>query len=311
VKIISIVIPTYNEEENVELLYQKIRDIFIKDLIKYEYEYIFIDNASEDSTVQTLKSIARRDKNVKIIVNSRNFGHTRSPLYGLLEAKGDAVIAMAADFQDPPDVIPSLVKEWENGYHSVLAIKVDSEEKKSMWKIRELYYELLSLLSEIKLFKNFYGFGLYDRKVVAALKDMNDVNPFFRGMISEVGFDITQVEFSQPARARGITKHNFYTLYDMAMLGIVNNSRIPLRIATFMAIFIGIISFCIGIFYFLAKIIYWDSMSLGVAPLIIGGAFTFSILLFFMGIIGEYIGVIYIQVLKRPLVFEKERINFD
>jgi glycosyltransferase involved in cell wall biosynthesis len=310
-KKISVVTHTFHEEENVELLYKKVKAIFDENLSHYSYEHIFIDNASKDKTVTILKEIAKVDKNVKIIVNSRNFGHMRSPIYGFFQASGDAVITLAADFQEPPEMILDFVKKWEEGFETVIAVKKDSQEKKIMFKIREFYYSLLSKLSEVKIVKNYTGFGLYDRKVVNALMKMDDAYPFFRGMVAEAGFNICEIEFNQPMRIRGLSKNNFYTLYDTAMLGIISNSKVPLRLAIFIGTITAIVSFFVGLFYFIAKIIYWDSMSIGIAPLVIGGSFAFSILLIFLGILGEYIGAIYTQVLNRPLVFEKERINFD
>lgn len=310
-KLISIVTPCYNEEENVEELYTRVKNTMQEKLNNYSYEHIFIDNASTDSTVEILKRIASKDKNVKIIVNSRNFGHMRSPVYGMFQAKGDAIVSIVSDLQDPPEMIVDFVKKWEEGYEIVLGIKATSQEKKIMFKIREFYYALLSKLSETEIFKNYTGFGLYDRKVINAIKQLEDPYPFFRGMVSEVGFSVAKIPYDQPVRIKGVTKNNFYTLYDIGVLGIINKSKIPLRLAVFFSIFLGIISFLVGIGYFVAKLIYWDKMEMGIAPLVIGGSFAFSILLFFLGVIGEYVGAIYTQVLNRPLVFEKERINFD
>ncbi len=309
-KKISIVTACYNEEENVALLIKRVQNA-MSNFPQYDYEHIFIDNASEDNTVHILKSVAKEDKHIKIIVNSRNFGHVRSPMYALQQADGDAVISIVADLQDPPEMIEDFLRQWEAGSDIVLAIKRSSQERPLMYKIRELYYALLSRLSEVPVYKNFTGFGLYDRKVMDAIKEMSDPYPFFRGMIAEVGYTVTKIPYDQPIRLHGVTKNNFYTLYDMAVLGIINNSKVPLRIATFLSLIIGILSFFIGLGYLIVKLIYWDQMSLGIAPLLIGAAFAFSILLFFIGILGEYIGMIYTQVLNRPLVFEKERINFD
>lgn len=309
-KLISIVTPCYNEEGNVEELYQRVRDVVVA-LDGYKHEHIFIDNASTDNTVSILKNIAKNDLNVKIIVNSRNFGHMCSPVHGMFQASGDVIISIVADLQDPPEMIPQFIKEWEAGNDIVLAIKKSSDENGVMFKIRKIYYDLLGKLSEVEVFKNYTGFGLYDRKVMNAVKELKDPYPFFRGMIAEVGFKVSKIDYAQPARLRGITKNNFYTLYDIGMLGIINNSKIPLRMAIFLGVFFGILSILVGIGYLIAKLFYWDSMALGVAPLIIMSAFMFSTMLFFIGIIGEYIGAIYTQVLNRPLVFEKERINFE
>jgi polyisoprenyl-phosphate glycosyltransferase len=310
-KKISIVTACYNEEENVEELYTQVKRVMEEKVSKYSYEHIFIDNSSEDRTVEILKRIAQEDKNVKIIVNSRNFGHIKSPTHGLFQATGNAVISVVADLQDPPEMIPEFIKKWEEGNDIVLAMKRDSEEHGVMFKVRELYYELLSRLSEVRIFKNCTGFGLFDAKVITALKSMDDPYPFFRGMLAEAGYKVSLLPYDQPVRVRGVTKNNFYSLYDMGMLGIINNSKVPLRMAIFLGVFFGVVSFFVGIGYLLAKLIFWDSMSVGIAPLLIMSSFMFSVMLFFIGIIGEYIGAIYTQVLKRPLVFEKERINFD
>jgi glycosyltransferase involved in cell wall biosynthesis len=310
-KKISIVTACYNEEENVKELYSQVKEVMDKKISNYTYEHIFIDNSSQDKTVDILKDIASKDKNVKIIVNSRNFGHIKSPTHALFQATGDAVISVVADLQDPPELIVDFVKKWEEGNDIVLAVKKDSEEPGMIFKVRGLYYQLLSNLSEVRIFKNSTGFGLFDRKVMNALKSMDDPYPFFRGMLAEAGYDVAFVAYNQPVRIKGVTKNNFYSLYDMGMLGIINNSKIPLRLATFIGVFFGILSALVGVGYFVAKILYWDTMSLGTAPLLIMTSFMFSIMLFFIGIIGEYIGAIYTQVLKRPLVFEKERINFD
>ena len=309
-KKISIVTACFNEEENVEEVYARVKKV-MEGFSEYAYEHIFIDNASTDRTVEILKRLAKDDKNLKIIVNSRNFGHIKSPTYALLGADGDAVISIVADLQDPPEMIPEFIKKWQEGNDLVLAIKRDSEERGVMFKIRECYYELLSKLSEIEIFKNFTGFGLFDKKVIAALRQMHDPYPFFRGMLAEAGYKVAKIHYDQPVRIKGVTKNNFYTLYDMGILGIICNSKVPLRLATFIGMITGILSIIVGLVYFILKLIYWDEMSVGIAPLIILFSFVSSGILFFIGIIGEYIGAIYTQVLNRPLVFEKERINFD
>jgi glycosyltransferase involved in cell wall biosynthesis len=309
-KLISIVTPCYNEEENVKLLYNEVKMVFDK-LTEYDYEHIFIDNASKDKTVSILKEIASNDKNVKIIVNVRNFGHLRSPFYGLLQSRGDAVILIVSDLQDPPSLISEFVKKWEEGYKVVVGIKNQSEENLIMFAIRKLYYNCLDKLSDVNQIKNFTGFGLYDRKIIEILRDVRDPNPYFRGLISEMGYDIYGVEFKQPTRKRGITKNNFYSLYDVAMMGITNHTKVPLRLAAMIGFSVSIISLLVAIIYTIYKIAFWDRFSVGIAPLVIGIFFFSSIQLFFIGVIGEYIGSIYTQVLKRPLVIERERINFE
>jgi polyisoprenyl-phosphate glycosyltransferase len=310
-KLISIVTACYNEEENVERLYKLVRDIMGSELPNYAYEHIFIDNASTDKTVKILKDIASEDKNIKVIVNSRNYGHMRSPVHGMFQASGDATILIVADLQDPPEMIPMFVEKWEKGDDIVLAIKESSQESKLMFSLRKLYYGILSKLSEIEIFQNFTGFGLYDKKVMNAIKQLKDPYPFFRGMVAEVGFQVAKLNYTQPVRTGGATKNNLYSLYDIGILGIISNSKIPLRVAIFTGFTFGLLSLLIGIGYFFAKLLYWDTMSFGMAPLIIINSFMFSIMLFFIGIVGEYIGAIYTQLLNRPLVFEKERVNFE
>lgn len=306
---ISVVTACYNEEENVELLYSEVRKIF-ENLPFYDYEHIFIDNASKDETVPILKRLAQKDKNLKIIVNVRNFGHIRSPYYGLIQANGDAVISLVADFQDPPSLIPELINKWEEGNKVVVCVKRQSEENTLFFTVRKFYYHFIERVSDIDQIKNFTGFGLYDKRIIEILRTIDDPYPYMRGLISEIGYDITQIEYDQPIRKRGITKNNFYTLYDMAMLGITNHSKVPLRLATFIGFVLAIISLFVAFAYTIYKVLYWDSFTVGIAPLIIGIFFFSAVQLFFIGIIGEYIGSIHTQVLNRPLVIERERINF-
>lgn len=308
-KKISVVTPCYNEQENVEILYHEVKKQF-EALSEYEYEHIFIDNASTDNTIKVLKDIASKDKNVKLIINARNFGHIRSPYYAMLQAKGDAVISLVSDLQDPPQLIPELIKKWEEGYKIVVGIKKQSEENKLFFKLRKAYYNLVTKLSEVELVKNYTGFGLYDQIVIQELRKIQDNYPYFRGLICEVGFEKACIEYVQPARKRGITKNNFFTLYDIAMLGITSHSKLPLRLATMFGFLTAILSLIAALVYLIIKIIYWDSMPLGQAPLLIGFFFFSSIQLIFIGIIGEYIGNIHTHIMNRPLVVEKERINF-
>ena len=301
----------YNEEENVLELYKAVRRIFEQELPQYDYEHIFIDNCSEDKTVTILKGIAYDDKRVKIIVNARNFGHIRSPFYGLLQGTGDAVISVAADFQDPPEMIPRFVEKWEEGYKTVVGVKSKSEENRLMYWVRGRFYKLIKKISEGEQIENFTGFGLYDRCVVEELKKMNDPYPYFRGMICEIGFERAEIEFVQPVRERGKTKNNIYTLYDMAMTGITANSKVPLRLATMAGFTTAAGSLIIALIYLIIKLTNWNTFNLGLAPMVIGMFFIGSVLMAFIGIIGEYVGAIYTQVQNRPLVVVKERINFD
>ena len=310
-KLISLVTPCYNEEENITKVYEQVKTLIEEQLNDYVYEHIFIDNASTDQTVERLKDIAKKDKNVKIIVNSRNFGHIRSPVYAMMQAGGDVVISLVADLQDPPEMIVDFVHAYEEGYNIVLAIKESSQEKALMYKVRRLYYRLLNRISDTEIYENYTGFGLYDRKTIEALQRMPDAYPFFRGMIAEIGYKVKKIPYNQPVRVKGVTKNNFYTLYDNGILGLINNSKVLLRLSIFVGFIVGFLSIIVGIFYFVMKLMYWESLSLGLAPMLIGGSLMFSVVLFFIGILGEYIGQIYTQTLNRPLVFEKERINFE
>jgi len=309
-KKISVVMNCYNEEANVMRAYQEVKNVF-NTLPEYAYEHIFVDNASTDKTVQILKSIASKDKNLKIIVNTRNFGHIRSPHYGLLQATGDAVIAIVSDLQEPPQLIIDFIKKWEEGCKIVLGVKPKSQENFLMFIIRKIFYKLMNILSEEKQIENFTGFGLYDRSIIEILKDIKDPYPYFRGLVAEISSDIATVEYVQAKRTGGITKNNLYTLFDSAMLGIVNNSKIPLRLAVFLGAVFSLVCFLIGMAYLIYKLFFWESFQLGMAPLIVGVFFFFSVQLIFTGILGEYIGAIYTQVRNRPLVIEKERVNFN
>ena len=309
-KLLSIVTPCYNEEDNVEEVYQRVKAVF-GELPNYCYEHIFIDNASKDKTQLILRRLAAEDKNVKVILNARNFGLVRSPHYGMLQAHGEAVISIVADLQDPPEMIPSFLRAWEDGYKIVLLQKIKSEESSLFFFIRRDYYYIARKLADIDLLDNVTGSGLFDRKVVEIFRRIDDPYPYFRGLICDVGFPRCVIPFTQPTRKRGLSKSSLYVLYDMAMLGITNHSKIPLRLATFAGFCTGVLSLMTAILYFAYKLIFWYSFQMGVAPMVIGFFFFGAVQLFFTGILGEYIGAIHTQVLKRPLVIESERINFE
>lgn len=309
-KKISVVTPCYNEEGNIEEIYLQVKQIFA-DLEKYDYEHLFIDNASQDKTVDILKGIAIKDSNVKIIVNARNFGAIRSIYYGMIQPDADAVVLIFADLQDPPSLIVDFIKKWEEGYHIVKGIKTSSEENFLLYGIRSFYYFLVTQLSDIKPTAHFTGFGLYDKMVVEVLKKIDDPYPYLRGIISEIGFDSAEIEYKQRQRKKGKSSYrNFYRLYDAAMLGITSHSSVPLRIATFLGFAMSLLSLLVAIGYLIAKLIFWQSFPLGTAPVTVGLFLLASVQLFFIGIIGEYIGLMHMRILKRPLVVERERINF-
>jgi polyisoprenyl-phosphate glycosyltransferase len=309
-KTLTILTPCYNEEENVREVYLQVRAA-VAAAGNYKYEHLFIDNASTDNTLNELKAIAAKDTNVKVIRNTRNFGHIRSPMHALYQASGDAVIGIVADLQDPPELIVDLVRKWEEGYPVVICVKAASDENALMFWIRKKYYGLVNRLSGVETYENYTGFGLYDRKVVEVMRKFDDPYPYFRGMIAEAGFRHFDIPFHQPTRKRGVTKNNLYSLYDMAMLGITNLSKVPLRLVTFSGFVGALISVLVSMVYLLYKLVFWNKFSVGVGPLVIGVFFFMSVQMLFMGIIGEYIGTIHTLVQKRPLVVEQERINFE
>jgi glycosyltransferase involved in cell wall biosynthesis len=310
-RFISIVMGCYNEQENLPEVHERVTRVMAEQLPEYAYEIIVIDNASTDDSVGVLREICAADKRVKVIVNTRNFGHIRSPYHALLNASGSAAIIMASDLQDPPEMIPQFVRKWEEGFKIVLAQKTNSQESYLFWLVRRTYYRLVTRLSEVELVQNVTGFGLYDHEVLDTIRNIDDPYPYFRGLICELGYSRALIPFVQPARKRGFTKNNLYTLYDNAMLGITNHSKVPLRLATLAGFTLGFISFLIALAYLVYKLLFWSDFQLGTAPVVIGIFFFGAVQLFFIGILGEYIGSIHTQILRRPLVIEKERINFE
>lgn len=308
-KHITVVTPCYNEEENVEEVYQQAKKVF-SEIPDVTYEHVFIDNFSSDKTVAILRGLAAMDPAVKVILNARNFGHIRSPYYGLLQAQGDAAILLVADLQDPPELMKSFVEKWKQGAKLVVGVKPSADESGAMFAIRRLYYRMVTRIADVNLIQNFTGFGLYDQKVLEQLRLIDDPYPYLRGLVSEVGFEAVQIPYNQPRRKRGITKNNFYTLYDIAMLGITSHSRVPLRIATMAGFALSALSLAISLVYLLLKLVFWNEFSAGTAPILIGMFFFASVQLFFIGLLGEYVGSILTHVMKRPLVVERERINW-
>ena len=311
IKTISIVTPCYNEQDNVVELCGRIRQAMAQ-LPAYRYEHVLIDNCSTDRTVEVLRGLVREDRNIRVIVNARDFGPMRSHMHAMLQASGDAVIMMASDLQDPPEMIGEFVRLWEQGTPMVLAIKTASEENRLMFLIRKAYYKLIRSLASMQTMENFTGFGLYDRRVVEIVRSFKDPYPYFRGIIAEIGLPFAEITFKQPRRLRGISKFSsFYKLYDVAMIAVTNLSRIPLRAVTFLGFFSSLLSLLSAVVYFLYKLIFWFSFSVGMAPIVIGLFFFGSVQLLALGIIGEYLGSVHTYVQNRPLVVERERINFD
>ena len=310
IQTISVLTPCYNEADNVEALYERVRAVF-DGLGVYAYEHVFIDNASIDGTDCILRRLAAKDRRVKVIVNTRNFGHVRSPYYAMLQCSGDAVIGMAADLQDPPELIPAFLEKWREGYKVVLGVKASAEESPLMFAIRRIGYRVIDRLSEVEQVRNCTGFGLYDKAFISVLRRLPDPYPYFRGIVAELGFRYATIPYTQPKRAAGVTKNNLYRLYDLGMQGIVNHSKVPLRLATMIGFVASVVSFTTAVGYFIAKMLFWYRLPIGFAPVIIGLFCVASVQLFFLGVLGEYIGSIYTQVRNRPLVVEQERINFD
>ena len=309
-KTISIVVPCYNEEENVIPLSRAITALFEKELADYRYELIFIDNDSRDRTRELLRGLCQSDPDIKAIFNAKNFGQFNSPYYAMLQTSGDCTILMAADFQDPVEMIPQYVREWESGYKIVIGIKKSSQENKFMYWLRGCYYKLIKKLSDVEQIEQFTGFGLYDAKFIQVLRGLNDPTPFLRGIVAELGFKRKEIPYEQPLRRAGKTSNNFYRLYDAAMLSITSYTKVGLRLATIFGSICAGLSMVVALVYLVMKLIWWDRFPAGMAPMLIGMLFLGSVQIFFIGLLGEYIMSINQRVMKRPLVIEEERLNF-
>ncbi len=309
---ISILVPTYNEEENVIPLAEAVVGIFKQEILaEYQYELVFIDNASNDDTRNRLRTLCEKDPNIKAIFNAKNFGQFNSPYYGLQQTTGDCVILLCADFQDPVEMIPQFVKEWEQGYKIVIGKKTTSKENKLMYFLRSVYYKLIKKMSEVEQIEHFTGFGLYDREFIEVLRKLNDPTPFLRGIVAELGWKRKEIPYEQQRRRYGKTKNNFYKLYDAAMLSFTSYTKIGLRLASFMGFIIAGISFLIAIFYVIIKLVLWENYNMGMATIAVGLFFLGAVQLIFIGLLGEYILSMNQRIMNRPLVIEEERINFD
>ena len=310
-KTISIVIPCYNEEENVEVMADSLRQLFQKELSHYQYEILFIDNDSQDTTREKIRRLCAEDKGIKGIFNAKNFGQFNSPYYGMLQSSGDCTVLMAADFQEPVEMVPKFVKEWENGYKIVAGIKTTSKENKFMYWLRGCYYKMIKRLSDVEQIEQFTGFGLYDARILQVLRDLDDPTPFLRGIVAELGFRRKEIPYEQQLRRAGKTSNNFYRLYDAAMLSVTSYTKVGLRLATFIGGFSCIISMIVGFVYLIMKLIWWYRFPAGVAPMLVGMLFLGSVQVFFIGMVGEYVLSINQRVMRRPLVVEEERLNFE
>lgn len=310
-KTVSILIPCYNEEENVGPMSEAIVNLFENELTQYNYELVFIDNDSHDKTRELLREICSKNSNIKAIFNAKNFGQFNSPYYGILQTTGDCTISMVCDFQDPIELIPKYLQEWENGYKIVIGIKTSSKESKIMYFLRSVYYKMIKKFSDVEQIEHFTGSGLYDREFVEVLRNLKDPKPFLRGIVAELGFRRKEIPYEQPQRRAGKTHNNFYTLYDAAMLSVTSYTKIGLRLATFVGCGVGMVSLVVALIYLIMKLVMWDQFQAGMAPLLIGMCFLGALQLFFIGLLGEYILSINERVMNRPLVVEEERINFE
>jgi glycosyltransferase involved in cell wall biosynthesis len=309
-KVISVMIPTYNEEENARPIYEAVRDEIKNSLPEYDYEILFIDNKSQDKTRQIIEEICAEDKNVKAIFNSKNFGQFNSPYYGLVHTSGDCTISLCADFQDPVELIPTFVREWENGYKIVIGRKTKSQENKLMYVLRGFYYKMIRKMSSVEMIEQFTGFGLYDKSFIKTLRDLKDPTPFIRGIVAELGPERKEIEYTQPKRRAGKTHNNWYSLFDAAMLSFTSYTKIGMRVAEFFGFAVAALSFLIGIFYLVAKLVAWDSFTAGYAPMMIAIFFMGGVQLAFLGFLGEYIMAMNARIMNRPLVVEERRLNF-
>lgn len=310
-KKVSILIPCYNEEENVGPMSEAIVRMFTEELTQYDYELVFIDNDSRDRTRSILREICAANPKVKAIFNAKNFGQFNSPYYGILQTTGDCVISMVCDFQDPIELIPQYLAAWEEGYRIVIGIKTSSRESRLVYFLRSIYYKMIKKFSSVEQIEHFTGSGLYDREFVEVLRNLKDPTPFLRGIVAELGYKRKEIPYEQPQRRAGKTHNNWYSLYDAAMLSFTSYTKIGLRLATFGGVAIGAVSFVIAVVYLVLKLIYWDSFSAGMAPVLIGMFFLGAVQLFFLGFLGEYILSMNQRIMNRPLVIEEERINFD
>ena len=310
-KKISVLIPCYNEAENVGPISRAVTEILEKELPQYDYELVFIDNDSTDGTRDIIRGLCADNPRIKAILNARNFGQFNSPYYGMLQVTVDCVIEMVADFQDPVEMIPKYIHEWEKGYKIVIGIKTSSKENRLMYWLRSCYYKTIKKLSDVEQIEHFTGSGLYDREFIEVLRNLDDPTPFLRGIVAELGYRRKEIPYEQPRRRAGKTHNNFYRLYDAAMLSVTSYTKAGLRLATIFGSICAVVSMLIAMVYLVMKLIWWDRFPAGMAPMLIGMLFLGSVQLFFIGFLGEYIMSINQRVMKRPLVIEEERINFN
>jgi len=305
---VSVVSPTFNEVDNIDLFLERVRAVLER--MRLQYEVIIIDNDSSDGTIEKLRNHAQQDKKLKVILNESNFGHIRSPYHGLLQATGDVVVFIASDLQDPPELIPSYLEKWQSGNKAIYAVKSSSQESKFVYWLRTLYYQVLGRLSPVKLIPHATGSGMFDKSVIERLRKLNEPLPYFRGLLPELGYQIATVEFDQPTRKGGQTKNSIWSLFDMALLGMTTLSKAPIRIATALGFIVAILSIFVSVTYVALKLFLWQSVDFGITPLIFGVFFLGALQLILLGLIGEYVLALLTRVKNYPLVLEKERLNF-
>ncbi|MBR1701104.1 MAG: glycosyltransferase family 2 protein [Lachnospiraceae bacterium] len=310
-KKLSIMIPCYNEEENVKPISNAVIEVITQELPTYDYEILFIDNDSKDQTRALLREICAENPKIKAIFNAKNFGQFNSPYYGMCQTTGDCTICLCCDFQDPVEMIPQLVHEWESGYKIVCAIKKTSKENKIMRFMRTCYYKMIKKMSDVEQIEHFTGFGLYDRDFIEVLRKLDDPTPFLRGIVAELGYRRKDIPYEQQKRRAGKTHNNWFTLYDAAMLSFTSYTKVGLRLATFLGFFVGAISMVVAIVYLILKLLYWERFVAGTTPILLAVLILGALQLFFIGFLGEYILSINKRVMNRPLVIEEERINFE
>lgn len=309
-KKISILIPCYNEEENIVPISKAVVEVLEKELSNYDYEILFIDNCSTDKTRDLLRIVCNENSKIKAILNTRNFGQFNSPYHGLCQTDGDCTITMCCDFQDPIELIPRFVEKWEEGYKIVSGVKISSKENSLIYFLRTVYYKMIRKMSDVEMIEHFTGFGLYDKSFIELVRKLDDPIPFFRGIVAEFGYKRASIEYEQPQRRAGKSHNNWYTLYDAAMLSITSYTKIGLRLAIFGGFISSGVSFMVGIVYLILKLINWNNFQAGIAPMVIGMSFIGSIQMCFIGLLGEYVMSIHTRIMHRPLVVEEERINF-
>lgn len=310
-KTISVTIPCWSEEKSVRQMYERLTKIFREQLSRYDYEIIYVDDYSPDNTRNEIRKLCAEDKHVKAVFNARNFGFSRNVFASLLYGTGDATFMLFGDLQDPPELLPQMVAEWEKGKKVIIGQRTTGNENRLMYAMRKLYYKIMEKLADSKQIEHFNGFGLYDRSFIDVLRELDDPAPYLKGIVSELSIELSIIPYEQAASARGKSGSNFLKNYDLAMLGITSYTKILMRLATFVGAGLGVVSALFAIFVLISKLLNWNSYPYGTATIIIGVFFIGAVQLFFTGILGEYILSINTRSMRRPLVVVGEKINFE